>query len=82
MHLFPEIGLEEHKFRVSGAENLESLNMRRKFLLDFAHSNDFDALIAENWYSCAGDISAAEVCYKRNKKKRISLRFLLQFKRN
>eukprot|EP00026_Physarum_polycephalum_P001966 Phypoly_transcript_01970.p1 GENE.Phypoly_transcript_01970~~Phypoly_transcript_01970.p1 ORF type:complete len:954 (+),score=99.16 Phypoly_transcript_01970:90-2951(+) len=60
LSLFPEIGLEEHKFTTSGAANLDSIPARRNFLSDFARQNEFDPLSAKDWYSFAGDIVATE----------------------
>eukprot|EP00026_Physarum_polycephalum_P002383 Phypoly_transcript_02389.p1 GENE.Phypoly_transcript_02389~~Phypoly_transcript_02389.p1 ORF type:complete len:939 (-),score=111.94 Phypoly_transcript_02389:24-2525(-) len=57
LHVFPNIGLQEHLFKKPSYENLDGRNL----LLEFACERKFDALIPENWYS----IRTAEIHTKK-----------------
>eukprot|EP00026_Physarum_polycephalum_P001731 Phypoly_transcript_01733.p1 GENE.Phypoly_transcript_01733~~Phypoly_transcript_01733.p1 ORF type:complete len:1003 (+),score=155.23 Phypoly_transcript_01733:421-3009(+) len=47
LDLFPDIGLKKSKL----APSWDTEEARRKFFVKYAKSNNFDPLLAENWYS-------------------------------
>eukprot|EP00026_Physarum_polycephalum_P001049 Phypoly_transcript_01050.p1 GENE.Phypoly_transcript_01050~~Phypoly_transcript_01050.p1 ORF type:complete len:906 (+),score=142.25 Phypoly_transcript_01050:476-3193(+) len=51
IHAYPEIGFDQNKFPVVYKFYWQSKENRRKFFIDFAAGNDFDPLVAANWYS-------------------------------
>jgi len=51
MHVFPNINLHESLFPIIPQLYWKNIQRRRDFLGQFARNNDFDPLIAENWYS-------------------------------
>eukprot|EP00026_Physarum_polycephalum_P002403 Phypoly_transcript_02409.p1 GENE.Phypoly_transcript_02409~~Phypoly_transcript_02409.p1 ORF type:complete len:900 (+),score=140.14 Phypoly_transcript_02409:101-2800(+) len=59
--VFPEIGLEANKFATTTRFYWTDLNNRRKSFEDFARDNNFDPLVAENWYPIAGERIAESV---------------------
>jgi len=61
-HVFPEIGLDEEKFKISEFPHKYWLNAnhRKKWFLDFARLRNFDSLVPSNWYTIVEkDILAA-----------------------
>lgn len=65
MHLFPEIGLQENKFKLGilaslyrvffysllgKKEHFRDVRNRRQVLLNYASQNNFDPLVPHNWY--------------------------------
>eukprot|EP00026_Physarum_polycephalum_P002957 Phypoly_transcript_02966.p1 GENE.Phypoly_transcript_02966~~Phypoly_transcript_02966.p1 ORF type:complete len:695 (+),score=87.59 Phypoly_transcript_02966:171-2087(+) len=51
LDLFPEIGLEKAKFRRNNLNYWADVKRRRAFFDEFASENNFDPLIANNWYN-------------------------------
>eukprot|EP00026_Physarum_polycephalum_P002689 Phypoly_transcript_02697.p1 GENE.Phypoly_transcript_02697~~Phypoly_transcript_02697.p1 ORF type:complete len:777 (+),score=106.95 Phypoly_transcript_02697:66-2396(+) len=50
MHLFPDIGLVEQRFKESNSVHWHKISTRRKFFENFAKQRGFAALDPSNWY--------------------------------
>eukprot|EP00026_Physarum_polycephalum_P016043 Phypoly_transcript_16871.p1 GENE.Phypoly_transcript_16871~~Phypoly_transcript_16871.p1 ORF type:complete len:257 (+),score=38.97 Phypoly_transcript_16871:68-772(+) len=57
VHAYPEIGLEQSKFK-SPSINWQHIGYMKQFFIEHARTNGFDPLIAENWYSVPTSIYA------------------------
>eukprot|EP00026_Physarum_polycephalum_P003577 Phypoly_transcript_03590.p1 GENE.Phypoly_transcript_03590~~Phypoly_transcript_03590.p1 ORF type:complete len:736 (+),score=72.25 Phypoly_transcript_03590:158-2365(+) len=51
LDLFPNIGLQIHKFKFFAMNYWSDVNNQKEFFRNFAKENKFDHAIAENWYS-------------------------------
>eukprot|EP00026_Physarum_polycephalum_P001465 Phypoly_transcript_01467.p1 GENE.Phypoly_transcript_01467~~Phypoly_transcript_01467.p1 ORF type:complete len:1055 (+),score=143.84 Phypoly_transcript_01467:198-3362(+) len=54
-HMFPELGLELHKFQTPPKSFWLHASNRRRLLEDFAREQGFDALMPDNWYNITSE---------------------------